>query len=327
MNESWLWNREGEPDPEVERLERLLSEYRYRGHKSPRVRPWKVAAAALVVVSLGIGAWLSLRGPTGQSSRPELRYVARVTAGESFLKGPADQEEPVPLASEVVLAVGDRIRTGRGGEASIESPDIGRVTLFADSVLALRRLDGEGHHFALERGRLHANILPPPLVKPRLFQVATPRGQAIDLGCAYDLEVNESGTTHIRVTLGAVAFAVGETEIWVPRGHDLSIGVGVTQALPFARDTWPEFREAAESYFSGQTKSPEDDLERALRVARQADAMTLWHLAQWVDEETRPRVLDRLLDLVPIRAEFELQALLDLKPEPWAHLRRTLSGF
>ena len=58
MNDDYLWDRSGEPDPELERLERVLGEYRYRETPlSPALRsrfswqrkPWvrfAVAAAA-----------------------------------------------------------------------------------------------------------------------------------------------------------------------------------------------------------------------------------------------------------------------------------------
>ena len=66
MNEDYLWDRSGPPDPEIERLERTLAPLRYR-HRAdlmqiPRraARPWWALAAAAVVV---FAAALALRTP------------------------------------------------------------------------------------------------------------------------------------------------------------------------------------------------------------------------------------------------------------------------
>ncbi len=68
MNDDYLWDRSGEPDPEVERLERVLGKYRYQ-HKplSPALRSrlsgrrggWLrlAAVAAAILISLA-GLWI-----------------------------------------------------------------------------------------------------------------------------------------------------------------------------------------------------------------------------------------------------------------------------
>jgi hypothetical protein len=68
MNDDYLWDRSGEPDPEVERLERVLVNYRYqprplspvlRSHLSTRGSGWvkftAIAAAILIVLA---GLWI-----------------------------------------------------------------------------------------------------------------------------------------------------------------------------------------------------------------------------------------------------------------------------
>ena len=59
MNDDYLWDRSGSPDPDVERLERTLGPLRYR-HRSdfvqppvPRTHILRAAAAAAVLVVLG----------------------------------------------------------------------------------------------------------------------------------------------------------------------------------------------------------------------------------------------------------------------------------
>src|SRR5262249_53544350 len=58
MNEDYLWDRSGPPDPDVERLEQALAPLRYR-HRPELVRPahsrariWMAAAAALLLCAL-----------------------------------------------------------------------------------------------------------------------------------------------------------------------------------------------------------------------------------------------------------------------------------
>ena len=68
MNDNYLWDRSGEPDPEVERLERVLGKYRYQpkplspalesrltGRRASWTRLAAVAAAVLILVA---GLWI-----------------------------------------------------------------------------------------------------------------------------------------------------------------------------------------------------------------------------------------------------------------------------
>lgn len=76
MNDNYLWDKSGEPDEEVQHLERLLSEFRYQPR--PLVLPEETpkrtifsyfqvttlgyaAIAAVLLLALGLGLWLKLR--------------------------------------------------------------------------------------------------------------------------------------------------------------------------------------------------------------------------------------------------------------------------
>jgi hypothetical protein len=69
MSDNYLWDKSGETDAEVERLERLLGRFQYQPsplnlpEAAPRraFSPKLFAAAAAVVLALGIGLWLGLR--------------------------------------------------------------------------------------------------------------------------------------------------------------------------------------------------------------------------------------------------------------------------
>lgn len=68
MNEDYLWDRSGEPDPEVEHLERVLGKYRYqptpvspalRSQLSRRPAAWmKLAAIAAAILVILTGLWI-----------------------------------------------------------------------------------------------------------------------------------------------------------------------------------------------------------------------------------------------------------------------------
>ena len=68
MNDDYLWDKSGEPDPDVERLERALGKYRYqakplhpalKSHLSARHGGWlKLAAVAATILIALAGTWL-----------------------------------------------------------------------------------------------------------------------------------------------------------------------------------------------------------------------------------------------------------------------------
>lgn len=68
MNDDYLWDRSGEPDPEVERFERVLGEYRYQAKPlspalhsrlSERRGGWiRLAAAAAAILIVLAGLWI-----------------------------------------------------------------------------------------------------------------------------------------------------------------------------------------------------------------------------------------------------------------------------
>ncbi len=76
MNDKYLWDKSGEPDEDVQHLESLLREFRYQPRplvlpeeKPPRLS-YQFAAvryaaiAAVALLALGVGIWLSVRPAT-----------------------------------------------------------------------------------------------------------------------------------------------------------------------------------------------------------------------------------------------------------------------
>ena len=86
MSEEYLWNREGDADPEVVRLENLLGQLQYRGsfstkHRS-RKHAWWLAAAAALVGGL-IAVPFMMRGPL---TAWQVADGNRLRAGQARLK-------------------------------------------------------------------------------------------------------------------------------------------------------------------------------------------------------------------------------------------------
>lgn len=92
MRDDYLWDRTGEPDAEIERLERTLGRLRHRPKplELPRSRPARsrffpglAAAAAIVLMMLAAGTWLAL----SRSNRATARRLSVVKPTEDTLAG------------------------------------------------------------------------------------------------------------------------------------------------------------------------------------------------------------------------------------------------
>jgi hypothetical protein len=195
-----------------ERLEALLSVYRYRG-AMPDFRtvvpmrrrsawPWHAAAAALIVVVLAI----TLRPRSDEW---------RVTSG-------------IPRS----LRVGDVIdKQARLRSSAVGVIDVGRETRF--------RLIGK-NRFELISGTIHAKTTSPP----GIFVVETPRAEAIDLGCEYTLTILPNGSGVLRVSSGWVELSENWTQSLVPQGAVATISSDGSLSPPIFEDASPMFKEA-----------------------------------------------------------------------------------
>jgi hypothetical protein len=94
MNDDYLWDKSGEPDKDVEQLEQLLSNLRYRRPTAPLplpqrapVRPQRsfapflAAAAALLVMLFAAGLWFTL-GPNRRAEKTGITAL-NVQAGRA----------------------------------------------------------------------------------------------------------------------------------------------------------------------------------------------------------------------------------------------------
>jgi hypothetical protein len=270
MNEEYLWNRAGEPDEEIARLEALLAPLRYRpGAKRKPRRVWWLAAAAALIAGL-VSAPLLTRGPL---------TTWRAASGQH-------------------LRVGQWV-----GAASIESVKTGEIRLDPGARLRLVAESAGREHFQLERGTIHAFIWAPP----GRFVVDTPSAKTTDLGCRYTLNVSDNGTGLLTVQIGWVAFESHGVESFIPEGAACATRPKLGPGTPYFTDA-PTALLAGLERFDSTGDSAE--LESVLANARPRDALTLWHLLARTQGERRGEVFDRFAALVSLPDGMTRQAVL-----------------
>jgi hypothetical protein len=270
----------------------------------PRKLAYQLAAAAAVLLLAVAGLWVYLR-PRGASWE-----VARLSGQPAI--------GAQPLAMTARWHAGEWLETNASARALIHVGQIGQVEVDPNSRVRLVKTGAEEYRLTLARGRLYASILAPP----RVFQVETPSAVAIDLGCAYTLEVDEAGDSLLRVTSGWVALARDGRESYVPAG-------AAARAAATGRLGTPYFEDAAEQLQRalGQFDFAADQtgaLATVLATARPRDALTLWHLLARVPDHERAQIYDRLVALVPAAQLPDKAATLRLEAAALAHWKEAI---
>ena len=194
-----------------QRLEALLSVYRYRG-AMPDFRsvvpirrrsnwPWFAAAAAVIFAILV----LTRPQPKGWQVATVIPHTVKI--GDII-------DKPVRLRSR----------------------EVGIIDVSGNTTL---RLIGN-NRFELRVGTIHAKTTSPPGV----FVVDTPRAQAVDLGCEYTLSVSPNGSGILRVMSGWVELGDGWKQSLVPQGAMATIGSEGQLSPPIFEDASLQFSEA-----------------------------------------------------------------------------------
>jgi len=103
MKDDYLWDGSGEPDPEIERLESLLSRYRHQGQapqapvKSARFFAPKLAVAAAVILVALAGLWLVLQRVNVRTAEQE--NATNVKPGSAGEMSEVPQKTPEKIAT------------------------------------------------------------------------------------------------------------------------------------------------------------------------------------------------------------------------------------
>jgi hypothetical protein len=312
----YLWDGGGEPDPEVRKLETMLSRLRHNQPApefpayvaSPRRSGWlqffapqplRWAAAAATLIVAATGAWLL---------RPKPAVVEPGWDVSRIEGAPRVAAQTIRAAAK--LAVGQVLETDDTSKAGITSQDLGEIVVGPGTRLRLLDNRSGTKRLILERGTISATIWAPP----GEFVVDTPSATAVDLGCVYSLSVDASGNAQLHTTLGWVGFKFGDRESFIPAGAVSFTGKNTGPGTPYFEDAAHDFRAAVDLL---DRQGSGDDARTAafstvIKSARPRDAFTLWHLLSRVPPAERSRLFDRLAELVPAPQGVTREGILRL---------------
>ena len=309
------------PDYLWRELEPLLGEP--QPSRGINVWSWRMKAAAAVLVLLSSwGVWLVYSnradGILIENGKPAWR-VKRLDGA------PTVGTERISNNGE--LAVGEWLETDANSRAQIDVSSIGNVDIDENTRVRLLETRPTEHRLELARGKMSAHIWAPP----RLFFVNTPSAVAADLGCAYTLEVDDQGSSLLRVTSGWVALELENRESIVPAGAACETRPSLGPGTPYFEDASSVFRQSLKTVdFDPDAHTRSSALASILDQARPRDTLTLWHLLARVDGEDRARVYDRMATLSPPPAGVTREGVLKLNQQmldDWRHeLERTWMG-
>lgn len=287
MNEDYLWDKTGEPDPEIERLEKLLAPLAHKPGPAPALsarkpsgvpRLFAIAASVLVIAAASWIVWQRTRPAWVVSALEGAPSVRRVTSGQSF-------------------------QTDAHSRARLVLESVGEIEVEPDTRLSVISIKPDQQRFDLKRGTIRATIWAPP----GRFFVDTPSAQAVDLGCAYTLQVDDNGIGLVRVTAGWVAFDSNGRESFIPASAACVTRPAKGPGIPYYEDASARLQEAVARF---DTSGDPASVLAILSEARSRDAITLWHLLRRVDASSRGVVYDRLAELIQVPGEVNRQGIV-----------------
>ncbi|GJM21960.1 MAG: hypothetical protein DHS20C15_18750 [Planctomycetota bacterium] len=305
-----LWDRSGTPDPELRALEQALRAHRWQG-PTPQLDAGTHGAA-----TSRPGRDTHARSSARASVGPELSLGRRALIAACVMLGlglalrsvmfPQAPSYPVTWFAEnrtprhTLLHPGDALLAPSSGSARIEVADIGWLELEAGGRLrvaaAHERSRSDTEHFVhLDHGVLRASIF----AAPRVFQVGTPGGLAVDMGCIYTTEVLTEGLTRLEVESGQVSFESAARQVTVPEGAGLVAHPDRGPGTPAWHDASASYRELLARVDAGHADP--GDLEALLRDEQTRDGLGLAHLLDVAPASWRAALVDALAQHEPPR--------------------------
>jgi hypothetical protein len=332
MSDDYLWDKSGKPDPEVERLERTLARLGHRGE--PLELPEEIEAPAPAPGAGRAGAtariWHGVEKPALPGDMPLFGVPARLWAVAAVVMvilgagalllvtrlTPAWPVAPLEGTPKVArraigatgrLAVGEWLETDASSRARVTVGSIGEVLVEPNTRVRLLESGDRRQRLHLALGTVTAVIVAPP----RQFVVETPSARAVDLGCAYTLEVDPTGAALVTVIAGWVSFEHEGRESFIPAGARCATRPGSGPGTPYFTDASPAFKNAL-TLLDVAPGDPArgERLATVLAESRREDAFTLWHLLAWSGGADREAVYARLAALVPPPAGVTREGVL-----------------
>ncbi len=249
-----------------------------------------LALAATIVLLVG-SQWNSLRETTGPWRIEPIHGAPTVGAA--------------PVRDGLGLRADQWLETNATSSARLVADEVGEVEIGPRTRIRVVTTRHGEHRLDLAQGILHAYIW----AAPGQFHVQTPSATAVDLGCAYSLEVDSRGDGVLRVTAGWVGFELRGRESRVPAGALCATRPGRGPGTPHFEDASPGLVDAL-AQLDEESGAASDALDVVLADARPRDALTLWHLLSRVDRSLVGRVFDRLAVFAPPPAGVRREEIL-----------------
>src|SRR5215213_7280168 len=276
---------------------------------------WQMKAAAAVLLLLSSwSVWLVYSNRVNEMLADKRAW--RVKRLDGSPKVGAER-----ISNNGELAVGEWLETDGNSRAQIAVGSIGSVEVDENTRVRLLETQPAEHRLELARGKMSAHIWAPP----RLFFVNTPSAVAADLGCAYTLEVDDQGSSLLRVTSGWVELELENRESIVPAGAACETRPELGPGTPYFEDASSVFRQMLKTVdFDPDANTRSSALVWVLDQARPRDMLTLWHLLARVNGEDRARVYDTMAALSPPPAGVTREGVLALDQKMLAAWRDAL---
>lgn len=320
MNDDSLWNADSSRDPELDRVERALAKHRrparplidlatLEAHR-PRPKRSLSLGRSLLAAGMLLGATVLLRTANTPSTSDGPRSGATPYSLETIEGAVAVSVDDRELrTSNTRLPPGSVITSGKDGRARLRVDRVGSMILEQDSRMriddSIAHDDSSGYFVHLDKGSLRATIF----AAPRLFQIGTPGGIAVDLGCIYRATVRTDGSTLLTVESGAVSFEALDHKVYVPRDAEAVAKPGRGPGTPVWSDSPSEYKSDVEA-LDAATEPSQDLLARVLAPNESRATLTYAHLLTHASASVRTAALDRVIAIEKKALELDRDALL-----------------
>ena len=303
----YLWTKRGEPDPEIARLESLLSSHAFNANtltdaraRRNRVLPARApgrarthtrrrllfATTAAFVALVIVVSWLNMRLQWPIAQAWNVKPVSGTTTIDDRI-----------LSGRSLLAPGGVLRTGEHSAVQIDVARIGRVVVGQDSQVELVETRTGHHRLRLDHGQLSAKIWAPAAS----FGVQTPLANALDIGCEFTLSVTSTGSGSVRVRHGWVELEKYGLQSLIPEGAQAEFDSKSGPGTPFDDHATAQFRAALKTIDALGRSVPANEpaIEQLAEASSAKDAITLVSLLTRYPQLADTPIYDRAIALLP----------------------------
>lgn len=318
----YLWDRSGAADAETSELERLLGRYAHSGAE------FEAAGRAASGGSSPGGSAAGGGGRRALGYSPRARWIATLAAvaivgltAYFWGFGTATDNALRLRDGGIALADGDWVRLGKEPDRVLQlgragQEPLGELRLDAGTRLQLVHLRDDEILLNLKYGTIKASVA--GSVQPRFFQVDTPSGRCIDLGCRYTLRVRGPGDAYVTVEEGEIEFRLADRDVFVPAGAYCSSDPERGPGTPAFADADPDFRKVLKAFDAESDVDRRNDYVEKMTYAATTDreTLSLWHLLQDPDPRIRKKA-ERSLMQIAGHPAGEIKGYTPASVEDW----------